>query len=159
MDDFAQITSANFNEIWLKNIYENITKFEFHEGLARDGCETLFEYLQIPLSEVKTRFADTQYKNLRFMFTQLHLLISDVEPIIKEVEADKFFKELDDLEKDMNNKKMFIRERYSASRRGIVSSEVTQEFEKKLGDVVQLKRKVINSIKHLIFIESKTPTW
>ena len=49
------LTSANFNEIWLKNIYDNIAKFELHESLARDGCNDIFEYSQMPISEIKFR--------------------------------------------------------------------------------------------------------
>lgn len=160
MDEDINYESSNINSIWLQNIYENIKNLEAMERLAREGCSSILEYLQIPYEARPIIIADTQYKNLKLIYNELYLLLSDLVPVIKPDEMEKFRDKLDALEEVIKIKKLFVKERYSKNKSNVISSEVTNFFYQTLKFLSNIKIAIIINISHILYVkEEDKKTW
>lgn len=145
--------SSNINTLWLNNIYENLKNLEQLMRLSREGCTSLFEYMKIPVEQRKILIADTQYKNLRFMITELDLLLTDITPTIGEDKVEEFRKLLQPVEDIIDNRFLFVKETTSVTKNGITSSALLPFFYDTLNFVSKMRNNIIKSISHLLYIK------
>lgn len=151
MDEYTQ--SANINEKWLENIYENIKKLEEHERLAREGCINLFEYVQMTHQQREINMGDVQYKNLRFFITEFNLLLSDLTPILDDEKTDYFRLTLNRVEDMMENKNAYVKYLYNSSRK-LIKTKATNSIEITLRLLSSLKVELFKEIKNILYIKS-----
>lgn len=145
--------TGNINSLWTNNIYENLKNLENMERIAREGCQSLLEYLSIPSYTRQIIIADTQYKNLKFMITELRLLMTDLTPVMDETAHKNFMDIVERLTTTIENREMFVDENYSAVKQSIVSSKTTPFFNETLDYISKMKRNIIKEIAHLLYIK------
>lgn len=151
--DETSYGSDNINTLWLKNVYENIKLLEEHSRLAREGCTSLMDYLQIPHQQRDIIIGDTQYKNLRFMVTEFSLLLEDLEiPIKNKEKLKKFRKAIREIEEKLEHRHLFIKEARDV-KNGVRSSKTTPFFTQTLIFLSDLKIDIFRNIAHLIYPE------
>lgn len=151
MEDFTQ--TANFNEKWLDNIYENIKKIEDYERLVREGCKSLLDFMNIPSSQRHVVIGQTQFQNLRFLVTEFKLLLADLTPILetnKEEEFDKILTQIDDA---LLKKQLFLKEEFDVAR-NLVRANPTNFFYDTINVLHKMKVDLFKVIKHILYIGS-----
>jgi hypothetical protein len=154
-----EIKSANFNERWLQNIYENIKKLEENERLARMGCNSIWDYgfyAQYSYEMRKILLADIKFENLKFMNNELNLMLEDLVPVIPQEQIMIFEKVLNSLKSILKDRKRFIKEKRNKENK-IIFSETTELYEDTLFVLIELKKDIFKSIKNLLYVESITP--
>lgn len=151
MEEFTN--SANINEKWLINIYENIKKLEDYERLVREGCSSLLDYVQIPLANRSSIIGLTQFKNLRFMITEFKLLLADLTPILDQKKASEFDDFLNQLEKSLRYEKLFLSSSYDVNRR-LTETKTTEFFNLTIETLHKLKVDLFKQIKNILYINS-----
>jgi len=144
--------SSNINTKWLENIYENLKNLEVISRNAREGCSSLLEYLQIPLQSKAIIIADVKYKNLRFMVTEMDLLLTDLTPVLEEEKLNSLRETLNKIEPLMKNRDLFVEESFSASSNSINHSENTDLFNETLKFLLKLRIDIIKSISHILYM-------
>jgi len=157
MDD---IQSSNINSLWLQNIYENLKKIEEYERYAREGCSSIFEYLQYPIETRRIILADVQYKNLKLILNEMLLVIPDLAPVIREEQTEQLKSKFNRIRSPVNNRTLMIKESYSESKRSIINSEVTENFGLALDALSLLRQEIIMLIKDLLYVKmERNKTW
>lgn len=149
MEEFT--TTANINEKWLNNIYENIKNLEDYERLVREGCKSLLDFMNIPERNRPIVIGLTQFKNLKFLVTEFTLLLADLEPVLKT--SEKYDKVLDNIEQALPYERLFIRTKTNVNNE-ITEVEVTGFFNQTLKTLHNLKRELFKEIKHILYINS-----
>lgn len=150
----SNLETSNINAKWLDNIYENIKNLEQLERLGREGCTSLFDYMQIPPQQRQYILGDTQYKNLRFIVTELRLLLADLTPVINQEALAKFRGALDKVEGFIDNRKLFVREPRNQDKT-IKASIPTEFFWKTLFFLCEMKIEIIREIAHILYVRSE----
>lgn len=151
----SEYSESNINSLWLINIYENLKNLENYERLAYEGCSSLMDYLQIPPSMRTKELSDTRFKNLRFICTEINLLLTDLTPIVEEDTLKHVRGIVDTIHKALIHKDMFINEEYSEVRKMLVSSEPTELFYDTLKTLTNMRIILIKEIKPLLFIKEE----
>lgn len=155
MDDYDNIQSANINALWLQNIYENLRNLQAYERLAREGCMSIIEYIQVPWEKKQIYLNDVQFKNLKFIGTEMQILLVDLTPIMDAKDLDKFQKQLDNMNKVINLRKLFIKEFFSGIKKEVTKSEMTPFFYETLNLFIKLRSDIINSISHVLYVKQE----
>lgn len=153
MEDFTQ--SANINEKWLQNIYENIKKLEDYERLVREGCSSLLEYVQIPLEKRPIVLGLTQFKNLKFFLTEFKLLLADLTPVLNSSEAKNFYEVINNVDKSLNAQRLFLNCKYNANRQ-LIETSTTEFFTITIDALHNLKTDLFKQIKNILYIPVRT---
>jgi hypothetical protein len=148
--------SVNINELWTKNIYENLKSLEQLERLAREGCENLFEYFQIPQEQKMFMFGDIMYKNMRFMVTEFILLLSDLTPVMKPDKHKQFLEQIMEIDKIKENRKLFVKDIYQATTNSIKVSKATPFLYDTISFLSTFKIELVREIAHLLYIPEET---
>ena len=148
------VGSANINAEWLKNIAENLKNLEILERLSYEGCSSLLDYVQMPYEQRNIVIADTMYKNLCFMVTEIGLLLTDLTPVIDKEKIEKFEKDLYQIRLVINNRRLFIQESHSATQNAIISSKVKPFFIETRDYLSLLRKEIIYEIRHILYIRS-----
>jgi hypothetical protein len=152
------VESDNINSIWLKNVFESLKNLEIMQRNAREGCSSLFEYLQIPMEHRNAILADAQYKNLKFMVTEFSLLLSKLAPILEPDDVEKLDGINQRFLKIIDHKNIFIKE---LRRNNFPYSQTTPAFDETLNLISLQVSKIIMKIEHLLYIknEDNKPKW
>lgn len=151
------LESDNINALWMKNVFESLKNLEIMERNAREGCASLFEYLQIPIEYRNVILADAQYKNLRFMVTEFSLLLMKLRPVLQEEEMKLLTKTSKKLIELMERKKFFVKE---FKRNNMMISQVTPVFNEFLNLLSDNISEIIKKIEHLLYIsQEEKPRW
>lgn len=151
MEDYVQ--SVNINERWLNNIYENIKKLEDYERLVREGCSSLFEFVQIPHNKLQVVIGLTQFKNLKFMITEFKLLLADLTPILEEENEKEFDKTITEIEKAVSSEKLFLNSYYDVHK-NLVKTSPTEFFYKTIDILHKFKVDLFKEIKGILYIKN-----
>jgi hypothetical protein len=152
VEEFTQ--SANINEKWLTNIYENIKKLEDYERLVREGCSSLLDFVQIPLSNRSSIVGQTQFKNLRFLITEFKLLLADLTPILEEDKVKEFDRFLNNIDKAISHEKLFLNSSYDVNRT-LIETKPTEFFYQTIETIHKLKVDLFRQIKGILYIKSQ----
>lgn len=151
MEDFISSDTANINEKWLGNIYENIKKLEEYERLVREGCSSVLEFAQIPTKARPVMIGLTQFKTLRFFITEFKLLLADLTPILEPEDAKAFDNVLSNIDKALPNEKLFLINYYDINR-NLVSTSPTDFFYITLDTLHKIKVDLFKKIKHILYL-------
>lgn len=81
MDEGAN-TQKTITDKWLDNLYESLMRLEQYEKLAREGCESLMEYVQNPNLDL----ALIQNKNLGLFITEFEITLNNGKKVIDKKE-------------------------------------------------------------------------
>lgn len=152
MDDFAEFESTNINGLWLQNIFENLKNLENLQRVANEGCTSLMDYMQLTQQQRDIFLADTQYKNLRYIVTEIELLLTDLTPVLRD-KADEYRNQLDLVKKDIDVASLFITEQVSEDHR-IMYRKVTPYFWETIKYLTKLKIEIIKAISKLLYVEA-----
>lgn len=155
MPEEETFLSSNINAIWMQNVYENLKNLENMERLAREGCISILEYVQIPFETRPLIIADIQYKNLRLMVSEIHLLLTDLTPMVEEDKLIEFRKEIENMDRIINLRKLFVKERISQSRGLITATEVTPFFRETLKFISLIRISIVNEIAPLLYLKEE----
>lgn len=80
MEEYIQKTSEKtVSESWNSNIVKSLEKLQDYETLAKQGCETIFEYIQHPLN---TNLDLIQEKNYKFFMTEFSIVLSNTKNLM-----------------------------------------------------------------------------
>lgn len=153
MENTNSFSTSNINQRWLENIFENLKNLENGERLAREGCISLMEYLQMTPDQRAIMLADIQYKNLRFMITEIDLLLTDVTPVVDPTKIEELRTKLVKVSQVKDVRSLFIKESYSQIKNAILKTELTDFFYKTLTFISQMRREIIIEIKHILYID------
>lgn len=156
MDSSLSYESSNINAQWLKNIFENLKNLESLERTAREGCITLLDYLNIPMSEWKIKEGDSMYKNLKFMLTEIKLLITDLTPVLDKEVLESFNTKVESLDRLLKIDKLFVNRVFSLNGSSIIATKVTPYFYETLDAVSILKREIISKIAHILYMKNES---
>jgi hypothetical protein len=140
----------------LDNVYDNIKLIENYERNAREGCVNLLDYLRIPPTQRSVILGDIMYKNLKFLITEFKLLFTDLAPIINQTKLERFNNYLKEVEKNINNRKLFLQEVYDTNRR-LKDIKVKPFYYSTLEVLSQLKIELFIEIKGILYVSSSNP--
>ena len=153
MDSPSNLESGNINTLWTNNIYENLKSLENLIRLAKEGCVSLLDYIQLPTNQRNVIITDIQYKNLKLIVNELNILIVNVLPIIGKDEADKLFKKLSTINQVINLRHKFIDDSYSQVQRTITYSKVTPFFMQTFEVLSDIRIQIIMLISNVLYIK------
>jgi hypothetical protein len=143
--------SANINQAWLSNVYENLKNLEGLERLAREGCISLLDYVNMPMEIRTIQISDIQFKNLRLMVTEFSLLLTDLTPIIEKTKHDYLKGVVSNIDRIINERSLFIKDSFSQTQNRITKSETTHLYWETITILTELREEVIREIAHLLF--------
>ena len=155
--------STNIHLDWLKNIYSQLKMLQDFERIAREGCRSLMEYLQIPFEYQRVVMPDAQYKNMRFFAMELDILISNLSSAFKEEKekGDKvkqYKKRLEPILKSIDNRNLFLREKKMNNQ--LVAIEVLPFLNTTVRFLISIKSDIILDIGHILYLpEEVKKTW
>jgi len=149
MDEQGEFESTNINIRWLENIYEELRTIQNMERLAREGCNDIMEYLQIPYQSRPIILADVEYKNLRMMALEMDILIGNLAPVLKE-KTEQYRKKLLLLLTNLDKRKLFLKEIKKDNQ--VVMIEPLQFLYTSVAYLSTIKNELINDIGHLLYI-------
>ena len=148
----TNVDSGNINALWLENIYENLKNLEKMERIAREGCSSVFEYLQYSPQDRKVMVGDIQYRNLSLMFTEFELLLTDLVPVVNGEKHEFYLRIIKPFQKIIKHRDMFVSERKLLN--GSISATVTtDEFWKVLDVLSDLRRDIIKEISPILYVK------
>jgi len=157
------LNQNTINTLWMQNIYDNLKNLEMLERLAREGCTSLLDYLQIPHQNRNIVIGDAQFKNLRFMVTELHLLLTDLTPVMEETKITNMRGGLAKVQKSISTRSLFINDRRSATNNNIATSEPTDLFNMTLDYLATMRISIIKEISPILYVrageETKGKKW
>lgn len=159
MEENKEFETTNISTLWNKNIFENVKNLEEMERLAREGCQSILQFIQMDPNTIHLILPEIQYKNLKMMVSEIGLLLSDLSPVVDET----FYKEIElELAKykiQILTKKFFIvdiKEQLKVTKKPkILNKYLTNEFYNLLEKVSDLKVKIIKKIAPILFVEKK----
>lgn len=149
--------TTNINALWLQNIYDNLKNLEMLERLAREGCSQIYDYFQMSEYERIKTISDVQYKNLSFLITEMHLLLSDLTPVIEENKLNDFRNSLESIEQIIGKRTLFVKDIYSASHSSVTHSSVTPFYWQTLRFISRLKIQLVKEIAPILYIKASEP--
>lgn len=145
--------TGNINSKWLENVYENLKNLENLERMAREGCLSLIDYVQIQPKNKQSFFTDVQYKNARMIVGEMRLLLTDLVPIIKQESHISFMKTLQELERAIYTRELFVVDNWSVTTNTITHSRLTPFFFQTMDFLSDLKLKIIREIAHILYVD------
>jgi len=149
MDNGTSYETTNINIKWLENIYEQISTIQNMERLAREGCSTLMDYMQIPVEIRSVVLADVEYKNLRFMALEMDILINNLAPILGD-KVDKYNDKMAILLKNIDTRNLFLKEIKRDNQ--VVLIEPLPFLPSSVNYLTAIKSELIKDIGYLLFI-------
>lgn len=149
-----EFQSSNINRLWLNNIYENIKNLETMVRLAREGCLSLAEYMQIPFEQRAIILPDVQYKNMRMISNEMNLLLTDLVPVLGKEKVEEYLKILFSIEKVIDQRKLFVKDNYSSVKKQVVSSSTTEFFFETLRFLEVVRRNIIIDISSILYAKT-----
>lgn len=149
------IQTSNLNAKWLENVYENIKRIEEHERLARNACNTLAEFAQMPQSMREVQSGYIQLQNLKMYTTEFGLLLSDLSPIIPKDNREKYVKLISSVSKMLKEKNL-LKEIKNANGK-VTRTQLTPVFDLTLELLMVLKVELFYDIRHILYIEGANP--
>lgn len=154
-----EFESTNINIRWLENIYEQLRTIQSMERLAREGCNSIMEYLQIPLQSRQVILSDVEYKNLRFMALEMDILISNLAPILK-TKTEEYNKKIDFLLNNLDKQELFLKQIKKNGQ--VVMVEPLPFLYQSINYLSNIKGDLIKDIGHLLYIveqDDKKKKW
>jgi len=76
------INQKNITDKWLDNIYEILMRLEGYERLAKEGCNSLMEYLQSIAQNPNIDLATIQKKNYDMFITEFEILLNNIKHLV-----------------------------------------------------------------------------
>lgn len=152
MENKEQFESTNINTRWLENIYEQLRTIQNMERLAREGCNSIMEYMEIPFNIRPMILVDVEYKNLRFMALEMDILIGNLAPILKE-KTEIYNNKLNILMINLDNRSLFLKEIKKDNR--VVMIEPLPFLYSSTAYLSNIKTSLIKDIGHLLYIEQQ----
>lgn len=157
MEEFTNVPhSSNINEKWLDNIYENIKNIEKLERYAREGCESLIEFLNIPFNQRAYILGEVQFKNLKLLISEFKLLLGDLSPLLEESKTKPYIEFINKVQKAINRRGLFIQSEYDLN--GNIKSAIpTPFFYETIEGFYNLKVKLFREekVRNILYIEDR----
>lgn len=150
----TEFESSNINALWLQNIYENIKNLENIERLAREGCSSVMEYMNIPYEHRPLIIGDVQFKNLKLMVTEIHLLLIDLTPILSRERLSYYNDALNKTGQVLKRRELFLEEP-KGTNRVVKYSRTTEFFQETLDFLSRVKTEIIRDISHILYVKSE----
>jgi len=76
------INQKNITDKWLDNVYEILMRLEGYERLAKEGCNSLMEYLQSIAQNPNIDLATLQKKNYDMFITEFEVLLNNIKHLV-----------------------------------------------------------------------------
>lgn len=155
--------STNIHLDWLRNIYGQLRMLQDFERIAREGCRSLMEYIQIPFEYQRVVIPDAQYKNMRFFAMELDILISNLSSAfkdeIKKGDKVKEYKErLNPVLNNIDKRNLFLREKKVNNQ--MVGIDVLPLLDTTIRFLIKIKSDIILDIGHILYLpEEKGKSW
>ena len=149
MAEQDEFESSNINTRWLENIYEQLRTIQSMERLAREGCNSIMEYLQIPFQSREIILADVEYKNLRFMALEMDILISNLAPVLDKKTED-YNKRVDSVMNNLDRRNLFLKEVKKDNK--VVMIQTLPFLYQSINYLSAIKSDLIKDIGHLLYI-------
>lgn len=148
-----EVESANINIKWIENIFDNIKKIEEFERLAREGCASILEYIQLPIKDREIYLVEIQYKNLKLLLNEFILIVPDIVLIVGEEKSKEFLGSVKRIGNVINKKENIVHTSRSDVSNTITSAKLTPLFDKSLNILSQLRMELIIELKNILFME------
>lgn len=89
MENFESLRDLSAK--WLENnVFQALEKIEEHGRLMRNGCSTIYEYVQIE----PNRIQEIQLKNMKLMIDEIEICLLNTQTIIEKESFDEIGKKL-----------------------------------------------------------------
>jgi hypothetical protein len=157
-DEFNNVDTSNINFKWLDNIYGQLKNIQDMENLAKDGCSSLAEYLQIPMEMQRVVIPDAQYKNLRFIVLEMNSLIINLSPVLKD-KTEEYRNKLKPILINIDHRELFLKNIKSNNQ--VMCIEVLPLFNMTVSYLSEIKLQLIQEIGHILYLpnEDKKKSW
>ncbi len=103
-DDRTEESKKNISEKWLESIRQSLERLESYEMYAREGCESIIEYCNLPSG---TPLEIIQLKNASFWISEFKNVFAKTKSIIDNKNFEVMEKELISIERFLSNKESF----------------------------------------------------
>ena len=152
MEKQEEFESSNINIRWLENIYDQLMTIQNMERLAREGCNSIMEYVQMPWETRNIILADVEYKNMRLMALEIDIIISNLAPVLKN-KIDGYKLMMSKVLISIDNRSNFLKEIRRDNR--IVQLETLELMQTTISFLSKVKEELIKDIGHLLYILEK----
>jgi hypothetical protein len=125
------------------------------ERLAREGCNNIMEYMQIPFELRNVVLPDVEYKNLRFIVLEMDILITNLTPVLKE-KAEGYKNSLAPLLTNLDDRNLFLKEIRKDKK--VIMIETLPLMTSSIMYISEIKSKLIQDIGHLLYIPEENET-
>jgi hypothetical protein len=128
------------------------------ERLAREGCNSLTEYLQVPPEMVGLILPTIQYKNLRFITLELSMLVNNLSPILKD-KTEHYKVKIQKISSQIDKRNLFLRDVKIHGQINFI--EVLPFFSMTLSLLIGIKSDIIKDIGGILYLgqEENKKTW
>jgi len=105
-EERTEESKKNISEKWLESIRQSLERLESYEMYAREGCEGIIEYCNLPPNLISS-LELIQLKNASFWISEFKNVFTKCKSIINDTSFEKMEKELISIEKFLGNKMNF----------------------------------------------------
>ena len=122
--------------------------------MAREGCLSMLDYVQIPAKNKQAFLTDVQYKNMRMIVGEMRLLLTDLVPILDPTVHTNLMKTLQGLERAIYTRELFVVDNWSVTTNSVTQSKLTPFYFNTLDFLSDLKLRIIKDIAHILYVDN-----
>lgn len=148
----SDISSVNINTKWLDDIYDNLLKIKKHLRFAKNGADSLDDYIKRLLIEQRFDLIDLQYTNLKLLVTEIAILLDDLAPIINgdsKIDIELF----DEIKSRIDNRNTFIEDTYDTVNKKIIRSNIKKAFVETVKALEKIRGQIIIELKEILYMK------
>ena len=160
IDEEEQKSIKNIGTKWLDSLYNSIERITENERQAREGCESLIQYVQ-DINYFNKNLQAIQLKNLSFMIGEIKISLPKAKRFIKKEEFEKLLLEIKKCDIDFNNQYVYVKEKkylicvLSKGKRNSSYLFLKQGFGILFERVVEIKSKLLDELDEILFPKGK----
>jgi len=108
------------------------------------------------IPDKKVVMPDLQYKNLRFIATELKLLLEDLVPVIDNKSHTKFMDEVLKIKDALDKRTLFVIDSFYMDKSRVMACKLTPLFNQTLNHLSRLKMDIVSAISHILYIANNS---
>lgn len=143
--------TTNIHLEWLKNIGEQLKSIQNMERLAREGCSSIIEFVNIQREFYPIIIPEAQYKNLKFIVLEISILLTNLSPILNNKE--NYERRLKLILNHLDSRDLFLSDIRINNQLKKIS--VLPFFYSTLKYILIIKADIIKDIGHLLFLPNE----
>lgn len=139
---------------WLDAIYERLVSLNFHEKLARDGCQSIIQYVNIPHQQLQA-LPQIQLKNLDLSISDFDMMFKDINDVVKGNQLKEMKKKLSKIKSlkigDLNGVSYYKFNNVVVKGKQKKKLALTSTFYIMVNELSELRGDLVSSLKHILW--------